>query len=111
MRNKQLRMRLAAALVLSALVSTSCLQFKTNTAIRMESSPETATIYEKSGPGSEEYSARSVELIRYRLIIDQVRTLDLGRTILSTLEIVGSVCLSAAMAMMLTNMKSVSRIY
>ena len=96
----------AAAVVLLAFFSTGCLSFKTKTDIRLESTQETVLVQVKDASAPEGYVQQKIELLRYGIVNAQVSVIDWGQTVLSTLEIVGSICLSAAMAMALTQAKS-----
>lgn len=100
-----------ALLVILAIFTTSCLQFKTNTDIKMEPYKDAVTIYKKNASASDGYAAEQIELTRYKVAKVQNTVLDVGQTILNTLEMIGSISLSVAMLMMLKTAQTLGRMY
>lgn len=90
-RAKSPRFKAAALAVLISFLSVSCITYKIDTEIRIESSQESVTVQKPDPRVPNGYAMEQVPLLRYRLSKTQTSVFDVEGTILNTLEFLSSV--------------------
>ena len=94
-------------MALVSLLSVSCISYKTNTEIKVESYQESVKVYKKDPGAAGGYAAEEIALLVYRISKVQKSVFDASGTIISTLELLSAVGFSIIIYIGLMSLKRV----